>query len=183
MKKILTIILTFIFVLPLVAQKDSNTVVENDLPKNKISCDFEFLAVSFSYHRKISSKLSIGGTFNFYGLALGIPWYNKRGIGIEFYKVGLIFSYEFIKNWSYEVSPQFVGLSDGSPDGLQVTNNGIGVKNELFKKWGRVEFGVSVFVGKVNNGFDFDDEGNTLQIYKWTTYNSFLIIRVPLTKW
>lgn len=181
MKK--TLYTFLITIVPLINSAQNNTIMplgDNEKEsRNKISCDLEFIAPSFSYERQISKKVSLGITASPVGLAIVASAFKLRVFDdellvVENQKFGFLLSYEINKSWYYQFSPQYVGFLDSSSDGFfTASQTGFGFKNGVFKKWGKVELGINVFVGRAGRTF-FQD---------WAIYNSFLILKLPIKKW
>jgi hypothetical protein len=188
--KFIVYILVLFFLIPLNGLSQSDITIastEQSTFKNKITFDFELLiAGSLSYKRKVSNKFSFGMVVGI-GFPIKYVWFKKsdtkfgtssftESLETESFKIGPTLSYQINNKLYYELSFQYVGFLGGDIEygGVEFNPLGLGIKNGIFYRWKKLEVGINVFTGKVENQY-----GERSSI----TYNSFFIVKIPIKQW
>lgn len=156
--------------------QEKDTFFVPKTPKNEFLCNVELLLSGGIYKRRLSDKIAIGIGFNLLGVAAGIPWFNGDNLGAETPKTGFILSYKINKKLYYEFFPQFVIFLNSFNDFNTESYNSYGVENGLFLKLKKFDLGITIYSGRILDNYPKHE-------WKWTTYNSLIVLRKSIKQW
>ena len=176
MKKIFYILI-FLFTIPQISLSQNDTIIpnENSVFKNQFNLNIEFAGIGFGYKKRVKNNWFIGGNVNLGVIAL---WTHHNDddeskVKLEFFHASFLVNYYVNDFLSIESGPKFSSLLDSESSTFERFEWEIGVYAGLKKI--QIGFRVGLFgIENHNRGFENQNE-------KYS--NSFLIIRIPLTKW
>ncbi|MBW6482003.1 MAG: hypothetical protein K0B10_02975 [Vicingaceae bacterium] len=164
MKKLLTIILLLIAVLPVVGQTDS--IAKKPVYRNYVDLDVELLGIELIYNYKISNTFFVGA-----GAGIGVfGSISKEGMFFEFLRYNLFLGYRYSDRTHCYIGVKY---APGAVSVEQDDNvNMFGIEYGIFYKVSKIELGI-----KLSFIHAKETDGSTVTN---TVTTSLLVMKVPL---
>jgi len=169
MKKLLSILLFFVAILPVVGQSDSLATTKPAF-KNQLDLDVQFLGVEFSFKRKLSQNI-------FSGVSLGIGpaiRFNWNGQIIELYKLKYLTDFQLSKGFHiYQAFSYARVYSSWEDDSGEI----FGIELGFFIRIKKIALGYnpSVIFFREDGDGNFDKDKGIV--------SSLIVLKIPLKRW
>lgn len=184
MKKLLIILLSLSFLLPVVGQNDNITTkpaTDNYRYKKQVDLDVEFLGFSIGYKKRVHNNWFVGGRIGA-GLSYTKMNFNHHksfnpsfydDIFIETFHTQLLAQYAIKENIMVELGPRFSILREWLGEDIPIQTK-IGISGAFYLGLKKVQIGIRIIL--------FTPKLITSN-YESNYANSLLILRIPLKKW